>query len=102
MPHASAHSFNSCLQIQAAHHTIGSDHDSCHLLSATCDLYAHCVTVWLPPAPQPGFIGLVCGICFGIMLYYTGKTVTHIKWLLIIMAMVLFFIAAGQVRAAHV
>lgn len=44
----------------------------------------------------PGIVGLICGCAVGFVLYYTGKTVRHIKWLLIVMALVLFFISAGQ------
>mmetsp|Transcript_10892 Transcript_10892/g.23475 ORF Transcript_10892/g.23475 Transcript_10892/m.23475 type:complete len:524 (+) Transcript_10892:94-1665(+) len=45
--------------------------------------------------PLSGVIGIACGVTVGIFLYYTGKQVRDIKWLLIIMAVFLFFIAAG-------
>lgn len=46
--------------------------------------------------PLSGFVGIICGICVGIILYYTGKTIENVKWLMIGMATVLFFIGAGQ------
>lgn len=46
--------------------------------------------------PLPGLVGFICGIGVGMFLYYTGKQVKDIKWFLIIMAVVLFFIAGGQ------
>lgn len=45
----------------------------------------------------PGVVGLVCGLAVGFFLYYTGKQVKDIKYLLIFMSLLLFFIAAGQV-----
>jgi high-affinity iron transporter len=38
----------------------------------------------------------MCGLSVGFILYYTGKGVSDIKWLLITMSLILFFIAAGQ------
>ncbi|GIL42605.1 hypothetical protein Vafri_569 [Volvox africanus] len=53
--------------------------------------------VKLSAIPLPAFVGIVCGCLVGIFLYYSGKQVKHIKWLIIIMAIIIFFIAAGQV-----
>lgn len=44
----------------------------------------------------PGFVGILCGLSVGFILYFTGKGVSDIKWLLMAMALTLFFIAAGQ------
>ncbi|GLI69194.1 hypothetical protein VaNZ11_013763 [Volvox africanus] len=53
--------------------------------------------VKLTAIPLPAFVGIVCGCLVGVFLYYSGKQVKHIKWLIIIMAIIIFFIAAGQV-----
>lgn len=45
--------------------------------------------------PISGLIGIFCGLCVGVVLYYSGKQVKDIKWLLYAFATVLFFIAAG-------
>lgn len=54
--------------------------------------------VKLSAVPLPAFVGIVAGVLVGVFLYYSGKTVKHIKWLVIIMAVIIFFIAAGQVN----
>ncbi|GFR40538.1 hypothetical protein Agub_g1111, partial [Astrephomene gubernaculifera] len=48
--------------------------------------------------PLPAFVGITAGCLVGIFLYFSGKQVKHIKWLIIGMAVVIFFIAAGQVN----
>ncbi|EFJ41749.1 hypothetical protein VOLCADRAFT_77510 [Volvox carteri f. nagariensis] len=48
--------------------------------------------------PLPAFVGIACGCLVGIFLYYSGRQVKDIKWLVIIMAIIIFFIAAGQVN----
>ncbi|GIL73371.1 hypothetical protein Vretimale_4789 [Volvox reticuliferus] len=53
--------------------------------------------VQLSAIPLPAVVGIVCGCLVGVFLYYSGKQVKHIKWLIIIMAIIIFFIAAGQV-----
>lgn len=45
--------------------------------------------------PISGLIGIACGVAVGVVLYYSGKQVKDIKWLLFVFAAVLFFIAAG-------
>eukprot|EP00798_Chlamydomonas_sp_ICE-L_P024889 gene24889-10554_t len=46
--------------------------------------------------PLSGFVGIICGMCVGVILYYTGKTIENVKWLMISMSVILFFIGAGQ------
>lgn len=53
--------------------------------------------VQLTAIPLAAFVGAVAGIGLGAFLFYTGRTVKDIKWFIIIMTVVLFFIAAGQV-----
>ncbi|GAX73688.1 hypothetical protein CEUSTIGMA_g1139.t1 [Chlamydomonas eustigma] len=46
--------------------------------------------------PISGAVGTICGMSVGFVLYFSGKQVKDIKWLLYIFATVLFFIAAGS------
>ncbi|PNH12297.1 Plasma membrane iron permease [Tetrabaena socialis] len=52
----------------------------------------------LSAIPLPAVVGITAGCLVGIFLYYSGKQVKHIKWLVIGMAITIFFIAAGQVN----
>ncbi|GLC38037.1 hypothetical protein PLESTB_000443600 [Pleodorina starrii] len=54
--------------------------------------------VKLSAVPLPAFVGILAGCLVGMFLYYTGRQVKHIKWLVIIMAIIIFFIAAGQIN----
>lgn len=45
--------------------------------------------------PISGLIGIMCGVGVGFAIYYTGRSVKDIKWLLWTFATILFFIAAG-------
>ncbi|KXZ41484.1 hypothetical protein GPECTOR_439g322 [Gonium pectorale] len=53
--------------------------------------------VKLTSIPLAAFVGITCGVLVGVFLFYTGRQVKHIKWLIITMAIVIFFMAAGQV-----
>lgn len=46
--------------------------------------------------PIPGVVGFICGIAAGVFCYYTGKQVKDLKWFMIIMSIILFFVAGGQ------
>lgn len=45
--------------------------------------------------PLAGIVGIILGIIVGVILYYTGKSISDIGWFLVIMSVLLFFIAAG-------
>ncbi|KAG1680548.1 hypothetical protein FOA52_014995 [Chlamydomonas sp. UWO 241] len=45
--------------------------------------------------PISGAVGIILGLILGFFIYYTGRTIKDIKWLLFFFAVILFFIAAG-------
>lgn len=47
--------------------------------------------------PLAGVVGITAGVLVGMFLFYSGKQVKDMKWLIIGMSVVIFFIAAGQV-----
>lgn len=53
--------------------------------------------VQLTAIPLAAFVGTVAGLGVGAFLFYSGRTVKDIKWFIIVMAVIIFFIAAGQV-----
>lgn len=53
--------------------------------------------VKLKAVPLPAVVGIICGVLVGVFLFYTGKQVKDLKWLIITMVVIIFFIAAGQV-----
>ncbi|KAL6765919.1 iron permease FTR1 family-domain-containing protein [Haematococcus lacustris] len=46
--------------------------------------------------PLPGLVGFACGVAAGMFLYYSGRQVKDLKWFIILMSVILFFIAGGQ------